>query len=68
MFAKIKVNGSDAHPLYQHLKKEKSGFLGLSGIKWNFSKFLLDKRGEVVDRYAPTTSPAKLGADVEKLL
>lgn len=68
MMAKINVNGSEAHPLYVHLKKEKSGFLGMSRIPWNFAKYLLDKQGNVVDRYAPTTSPMKLASDIEKLL
>ena len=67
MFDKIKVNGNDAHPLYKYLKKQKGGFLG-SSIKWNFSKFLVDKNGKVVDRFAPTTTPEKLEKDILKFL
>ena len=68
MFAKIDVNGADAHPLYDFLKSEKSGLLGLEAIKWNFSKFLVDQEGRVVERYAPTTTPAALRGDIEALL
>ena len=68
MFAKIDVNGPSAHPLYDFLKSEKSGLLGIEAIKWNFSKFLVDKEGRVVERYAPTTTPAALKGDVEALL
>jgi glutathione peroxidase len=68
MFAKIKVNGDDAHPLYKHLKNEEKGFLGTAGIKWNFTKFLVDKDGEVVGRFAPTDKPESLAKDIEKLL
>ncbi len=68
MFAKVEVNGDDAHPLYQHLKEEKPGVLGSEGIKWNFTKFLVDKSGKVVKRFAPTDKPASLAKDVEKLL
>ena len=67
MFAKVDVNGSDAHPLYQWLRSQKGG-LGGSKIKWNFTKFLVDGDGQVVKRYAPTTKPEKLAGDVEKLL
>ncbi len=67
MFEKIKVNGSEAHPLFKYLKKETSSFLG-GVIKWNFTKFLIDREGNVVNRYAPTTEPAKTKADIEKLL
>jgi glutathione peroxidase len=67
MFAKIDVNGADTHPLYAWLKSEKSGLLG-GAIKWNFTKFLLDRSGHVVDRYAPQTEPAELVADIEELL
>jgi len=59
MFSKIDVNGFDAHPLYDYLKKEKSGLLGPS-IKWNFTKFLVDRAGRVVARHAPTTTPDAL--------
>ncbi len=68
LFAKIDVNGKDAAPLYQHLKKAKPGLLGSEAIKWNFTKFLVDRDGSVVERYAPTVEPAALAADVEKLL
>ena len=68
MMAKIDVQGANAHPLYVWLKQEKSGLLGIDAIKWNFSKFLIDKDGQVFDRYAPQTEPAKLSADIEKLL
>ncbi len=68
MFAKIDVNGPGAHPLYKHLKGEKKGVLGSEGIKWNFTKFLVDKDGNVAKRYAPTDKPASLAKDIEKLL
>ena len=68
MFAKIDVNGADAHPLYEFLKSQKSGLLGIEAIKWNFSKFLVDQEGRVVERYAPTTTPASLKGDIEALL
>ena len=67
LFAKIEVNGGGAHPLYQYLKSEKSGLLG-SSIKWNFTKFLLDRSGKVVARHAPTTSPEALITEIEELL
>ena len=67
MFDKIDVNGDNAHPLYQYLKNEKSGLLG-SSIKWNFTKFLIDRSGKVVGRYAPTTTPEQLTKDIEALL
>ena len=67
MFDKIDVNGDNAHPLYQYLKGEKSGLLG-SSIKWNFTKFLIDRLGKVVGRYAPTTTPEALTKDIEALL
>lgn len=67
MFSKIEVNGDGAHPLYQWLRSQKGGLLG-SGIKWNFTKFLLGKDGQVIDRYAPTTTPAKIAGDIEKAL
>jgi glutathione peroxidase len=67
MFDKIDVNGDNAHPLYQYLKNEKSGLLG-SAIKWNFTKFLIDRSGKVVARYAPTTTPEALTKDIEALL
>jgi glutathione peroxidase len=67
MFDKIEVNGDNAHPLYQYLRREKSGLLG-STIKWNFTKFLIDRSGKVVARYAPTTTPQALTKDIEALL
>ncbi len=68
LFAKIEVNGEGAHPLYKHLKAAKAGVLGSEAIKWNFTKFLVDRSGEVVERYAPTTKPEALKADIEALL
>ena len=67
MFEKIKVNGSDAHPLFKYLKKETGSLLG-GIIKWNFTKFLIDRKGNVVNRYAPTTEPVKIKDDIKKLL
>ena len=67
LFDKIDVNGGDAHPLYQYLRSEKSGLLG-SSIKWNFTKFLVDRSGKVVARHAPTTSPQALTTEIEALL
>jgi glutathione peroxidase len=67
MFDKIDVNGANAHPLYQYLRAEKSGLLG-SSIKWNFTKFLIDRSGKVVARHAPTTTPKALTRDIEALL
>ncbi|KJC61022.1 glutathione peroxidase [Bradyrhizobium sp. LTSPM299] len=67
MFAKVDVNGSNAHPLYEYLKREKSGLLGAS-IKWNFTKFLIDRSGKVVARHAPTARPEGLKKDIEALL
>ena len=68
MFAKIEVNGPGAHPLYQLLKSEAKGLLGSEGIKWNFTKFLVDRQGNVVDRFAPATAPESLEKSIEKLL
>ena len=68
VFAKIEVNGSGADPLYAELKKQAPGFLGTEGIKWNFTKFLVGRDGKVVERYAPTTKPEDIAADIEKLL
>ncbi len=67
MFAKIDVNGSAAHPLYNYLKREKGGLLGPS-IKWNFTKFLVDRSGSVVARHAPTATPQGLKREIEALL
>ena len=68
MFAKIKVNGFGAEPLYQFLKAKAKGFLGTEAIKWNFTKFLVDRNGNVVARFAPNKSPSDLIADIERLL
>ena len=68
MFAKVDVNGATADPLFQHLKKQAPGALGSQGIKWNFTKFLIDTEGEVVKRYAPTTRPEDIARDIETLL
>lgn len=68
MFAKIDVNGDDAHPLYRYLKQQARGLLGSEAIKWNFTKFLVDRHGDVIERYAPATAPAALADDIEKLL
>ncbi|PRY83730.1 glutathione peroxidase [Alkalibacterium olivapovliticus] len=67
MFAKIDVNGETAHPLYKHLKAQSNGILS-NNIKWNFSKFLVDSHGQVVNRYAPTTKPLDIEDDIKKLL
>jgi glutathione peroxidase len=64
MFAKIEVNGGGAHPLYQWLKKEKSGLLGIGAIKWNFTKFLIGRDGKVIKRYAPTDKPEDIEKDI----
>ncbi|HEY0943479.1 MAG TPA: glutathione peroxidase [Steroidobacter sp.] len=68
MFEKIDVNGATAHPLYQWLKSNARGLLGSEAIKWNFTKFLVDRSGKVVDRFAPTTKPEDLQTNVEALL
>jgi glutathione peroxidase len=68
MFAKINVNGGDAHPLYNHLKSEKKGLLGSESIKWNFTKFLVGPDGSVLKRYAPTDTPASIREDVAQLV
>ncbi len=65
MFEKIDVNGRNAHPLFRHLKREAPGVLGSEPIKWNFTKFLVDRDGRVVERYGSTTKPERLEADVE---
>ncbi|TCZ76503.1 glutathione peroxidase [Paenibacillus albiflavus] len=67
LFAKIDVKGDNIHPLFKYLTKEASGFM-TDGIKWNFTKFLVDRTGKVVDRYAPTTDPSSIEADIQKLL
>jgi glutathione peroxidase len=68
LFAKINVNGDDAHPLYQFLKSAKSGFFGTRSIKWNFTKFLVNRHGEVVKRFGSSTTPSELEADIVALL
>jgi glutathione peroxidase len=68
LFAKIDVNGNAAHPLYQYLKAETAGSLGPEPIKWNFAKFLVDKEGRVVKRYAPSESPEAVERDLQKAL
>jgi glutathione peroxidase len=68
MMAKIDVNGSGAHPLYQYLSREAPGLLGTKAIKWNFTKFLIGRDGSVLGRYAPTDTPASLAKDVEAAL
>ena len=68
MFAKVDVNGAEAHPLYRHLKAEKPGFLGIGAIKWNFTKFLVGRDGEVVGRYSPTTDPKDIADDIRAQL
>ncbi|MEP6608149.1 MAG: glutathione peroxidase [Burkholderiaceae bacterium] len=68
MFSKIDVNGESAHPLFKYLTSEKKGLLGSEAIKWNFTKFLVGKNGDVVDRYAPTTKPEDIAKDIERAL
>ncbi|QJR82551.1 glutathione peroxidase [Alteromonas pelagimontana] len=68
VYTKIEVNGANAHPLFQHLKRSARGFLGTTRIKWNFTKFLIDASGKVVKRYAPATKPDAIKADIQRLL
>jgi len=68
MFAKIEVKGANAHPLYRFLTDEAPGIFGLKAIKWNFTKFLVDRQGNIVKRYAPSAKPEEIAADIEKLL
>lgn len=68
MFAKIDVNGEHAHPLYRVLKRAAPGILGSEAIKWNFTKFLIDREGRVVKRYAPNDTPQTIGKEIEALL
>ncbi|MFH1600006.1 MAG: glutathione peroxidase [Pseudomonadota bacterium] len=68
MFDKVEVNGAAAHPLWKWLKSEKAGLLGLEGIKWNFTKFLVGRDGQVIKRYAPTDKPESMRKDIEKAL
>jgi len=67
MFSKIEVNGDNQSPLYKYLKEQQGGLLG-NKIKWNFTKFLINKKGEVIDRYAPITKPLSIKQDIEKIL
>ncbi|WP_372009517.1 glutathione peroxidase [Paenibacillus chitinolyticus] len=67
MYSKVDVKGSDAHPLFQYLTRHTAGILSKE-VKWNFSKFLVNRSGDVVSRYAPTTAPSKISGDIEKLL
>ncbi|MET3826482.1 glutathione peroxidase [Sphingomonas sp. PvP055] len=68
LFAKVDVNGADSDPLFTELKAQAPGFLGTQAIKWNFTKFLVDRSGKVVERYAPTTKPEAIEGDIAKLL
>ena len=68
LFSKIEVNGPSAHPLFNFLTSDKPGLLGTKAIKWNFTKFLIGKDGKVINRYAPTTKPEAIQADIEKAL
>ena len=68
LFAKIEVNGGDAHPLYAWLKKQAPGVLGTGAIKWNFTKFLVDRQGNVIKRYGSSTTPAAIAKDIKALL
>ncbi len=68
LFAKLDVNGSHTHPLFEHLKSAAPGLLGSEMVKWNFTKFLVDRTGKSVTRYAPNTAPAELASDIERLL
>ena len=68
VFSKVDVNGDEAHPLFEFLAKEKKGLLGSEKIKWNFTKFLINKSGEPVARYAPSTTPEKIESDIAKIL
>jgi glutathione peroxidase len=68
LFSKVDVNGENAHPLFKHLKEAAPGVLGTEGIKWNFTKFLINKDGSVYKRYAPQTKPEEILGDIEKLL
>ena len=68
MFAKVDVNGATAHPLYQYLTAEAKGILGTRRIKWNFTKFLINQKGEVIKRYSPIIKPEKIAKDIQRLL
>jgi glutathione peroxidase len=68
LFAKLEVNGPHTHPLYQFLKHQRRGLLGTTAIKWNFTKFLIDRQGQVIRRYAPTVKPSQIEAEIVSLL
>lgn len=68
MFAKVDVKGPEAHAIFRYLTREAKGILGSESIKWNFTKFLVSRKGKVINRYAPTTKPESLAADIEKAL
>lgn len=68
LFAKVEVNGGNAHPLFRYMKKEAKGLLGSEAIKWNFTKFLIDRDGKVRRRYAPTDTPERIESDLKALL
>ncbi|MEH7351737.1 glutathione peroxidase, partial [Gottfriedia acidiceleris] len=68
VFAKIDVNGDKADPLFKYLSSKAPGIMGLKSIKWNFTKFIIDKNGEVIERFAPQTNPQEMRATIEKLL
>ena len=68
IFEKVEVNGNDAHPIFKFIKEQKKGFMGTESIKWNFSKFLLSKSGEVIKRYGSLDVPENLEADIKQLL
>jgi glutathione peroxidase len=68
MFAKVDVKGKNAHPLFVYLTENAPGLMGTKGIKWNFTKFLIDRTGHVVSRYAPSTNPSEIAGDIENLL
>ena len=68
MFAKVNVNGKDAHPLFSYITENAPGVMGSKSIKWNFTKFLIDRNGNIVSRYAPKTKPLEMEDDIKKLL
>ncbi len=68
LFSKVEVNGANTHPLYKYLKQECAGILGTGAIKWNFTKFLINKHGKAIKRYAPNVEPVELVEDIESLL
>ncbi|MFJ7745897.1 glutathione peroxidase [Peribacillus sp. NPDC097295] len=68
MFAKVNVNGKDAHPLFNYITENAPGMMGSKSIKWNFTKFLVDREGNIVNRYAPKTKPLEMEEDIKKLL